>query len=303
VARRRDERYKEVRMLAPERRRSFLTAEDKFVRDAVAGHFGRSYSRDPDLIGLVLDACDTYGDRNNRDPLEACSHFIVTPSSLDRVLQYLERTEDVETAAALNEVVIHAPVEMVSKCAAAIRANPKFEPDSLVRLERRLDLASWTSERLWHELQDHAKRAETEWDREGFDAAYADDLLDALLDRDIPSTATICDMLRSWGRNEWNGWLEIWLVDLAGKRRLRKAVPLIVDKLHVDSDFLLEAADRALPRIGDPDASRLICAAYPTSADYFRIYSSYVLGNIPHPDSEDALMTLVEVEKDRGQRP
>jgi hypothetical protein len=289
-------------MIAPERLKAFLTAEDEFVRDAVARHFGQSYSRDPDLIGLVLDACERYGDEQNLGGLSHCNDFVVTESVFDRVLLHLSRATDKRAAGHLNYAILDAPVELISSRAESIRANPNFDLDLAVRLERRVDFAAWTSERLWQELQDHAKRAEKEWDRDGFDTAYSDDLVDALIGRDIPDTATICAMLRNRGRSEWNGWLEIWLVDLAGKRRLREAVPLIVDKLQVDSDFLLEAAQRALPRIGDPEAARLIRAAYPTAVDHFRIHAAHVLANIPYPDSEDALLALVEIERDRCLR-
>jgi len=171
-------------------------------------------------------------------------------------------------------------------------------------LERRREFGTWASEQLWQELQDHAKRAEEEWDHGGFDASHSKDLIGALAGRDVPNVATICDLLRSWTWQDdiGGGWLEIWLVELAGKRRLREAVPFIVDKLHVDSDFLLEAAEYALPRIDDPEASRLIRAAYPTAVHYFRIYAAHVLASIPHVDSEDALLALVEIEEDRGLR-
>ena len=291
-------------MLPPERLKPFLLHEDQFVRDAIARHFGESYSRDPDLLGLLLDACERYGDESNLSSLSHCHNFVLTESSFDRLLRHLARTMDKRAAGHLNYVILEAPVEHTNALQQDICSNPNFDTDLEPRIERRCDLATWTSDRLWRELQDHAKRAEEEWDCKGFDTEYSRDLVDALASRDLPSSETICQMLRSWGWTDdlGGGWLEIWLVELAGKRRLREAVPLIVDKLHVDSDFLLEAAERALPRIGDPEASRLIWASYPTAVDYFRIYAAHVLANIPHPDSEDALLALVEIEKDRAQR-
>jgi len=100
-------------MLPPERLKPFLTHEDKHVRDAVARHFGESYSRDPELLGLVMDACERYGDENNLGSLRYADQLVVPESSFVRVLQHLAQATDETVIGYFNSVLLDAPVELV----------------------------------------------------------------------------------------------------------------------------------------------------------------------------------------------
>ena len=71
-----------------------------------------------------------------------------------------------------------------------------------------------------------------------------------------------------------------------------------MDKLHVDTDFMLERCMTALAKIGDPEASRLVRAAYLPASDTFKIFSSSVFGSIKHEESEEAILDLLRSEED-----
>src|SRR4051812_31817851 len=106
-------------------------------------------------------------------------------------------------------------------------------------------------------------------------------------------------MVRNFGLEEMGpeteeGWLESFLVDLAGRRRLAEAVPVLVDKFHSDADYLSERTMDALARIGDPEAVRLIRRAFPDAPFHFRLYATDVLGRIKHHESEEVLLELLE---------
>jgi hypothetical protein len=178
--------------------------------------------------------------------------------------------------------------------------TPHFDREQLPRLERRRHLAGWSGERLWEELQDFSRRSDEMPDLDSVDLRYSDDLVEALSRHEVPDAGTICRMLRSPEVD--NSWLEIPLIDLAGGRRLREAVPALVDKLHVDTDFMLERCMTALAKIGDPEASRLVRAAYPPASDTFKIFSSSVLISIKHEESEEAILDLLRSEEDPTHR-
>ena len=112
----------------------------------------------------------------------------------------------------------------------------------------------------------------------------------------MPDDETICRLLRSLEPEE--GWLEIFLIDLAGARRIPEAIPALVGKFHIDTDYLLERSKVALARIGDPEAVRLIREAYPTAPEHFKHYASGVFGEIKHEESERAILALLEGETD-----
>ena len=151
-------------------------------------------------------------------------------------------------------------------------------------------------EGLWDELQAYARRSEDKRDTGGIDHGYVGALVDALARHDVPDDDTVCRLLRTLEPEE--GWLEIFLVDLAGARRMAQAVPALVEKFHIDTDYLLERSKVALARIGDPEAVRLIRAAFPAAPEHFRHYTAGVLGEIKHESSEEAILALLEDEED-----
>ena len=73
-----------------------------------------------------------------------------------------------------------------------------------------------------------------------------DDLIAELGLRDFPDADTNCRTLAQWGKDDDGGWLGIWLAKLAGARHTHEAVPILVERLHVEGDFLLEQAAESL---------------------------------------------------------
>ncbi len=65
---------------------------------------------------------------------------------------------------------------------------------------------------------------------------------------------------------------------------------------------MLERVSAALAKIGDPEAVRLVQSAFPNDSWEFKLYSSAVLGDIKHQESEDASLALLESEPDASIR-
>ena len=283
-------------MLSPDRVKPLLRSEDPYVRDAAADYFAGSWSRDPELVPMILEAARQRGPTRHSRGLVALDRFPLTEQALDGLLEHLAGAEDESTIRNLNRAIANAPVELFVAGESAIVDTPHFDREQLPRLERRRDLAGWSGKRLWEELQDFCRRADEEPDLDSVDEEYSDDLVEALSRHEVPDAGTICRMLRSPEVD--NSWLEIPLIDLAGGRRLGEAVPTLVDKLHVDTDFMLERCMTALAKIGDPEACRLVRAAYPSASDTFKIYSSGLFGSIKHEESEEATFDLLRSERD-----
>jgi len=278
----------------------FLLHADPDVRSLATGYFSDFWSEDPDLLPLVLDACERHGFEDNLHNLFHAGHFVITEPSLVRLLDCLAGAVDRQTINFLNRVVAHAPGEILRSRREAIERHDKILPEFHTRLRRRQDYLDWSGERLWDELRRFARRSESKRHVDEIDHGYADDLIDALGGHDVPDAGTICRLLERPGPGA--GWLETFLVDLAGRRRLKEAVPVLVDKFFIDTDYLLERSSDALARIGDPEAVRLIRREYPDAPFHFRLYTSGVLGKIKHPESEAAMLDLLERETDPSLR-
>jgi hypothetical protein len=283
-------------VLNPDRIKPYLTHQDKYLRDAAVEYLQDSWSRDPDLIPMVLDACDRFGLAENRRGIDACERFLWSEAALERVLELLDRTEDEGLVHRLNQLLSHAPAGLLLVRWDAVVDHPAVDPETVTVLERRREFADWTGERLWEELQDFARRSSESRYTNGLDLRYAEDLVEALAGHGVPDDETVCRLLREL-REEW-GWLEIFLVDLAGARRIRQAIPDLIDKFHIDTDYLLERSKEALARIGDPEASRRLREIYPAAEEHFKNYTSNVFGSIKHDESESAILALLESETD-----
>jgi hypothetical protein len=287
-------------VLTPDRIKPLLFHDDPTIRRAAIDYFADSWSRDADLIPTMLEVSRRFGDEANFDGLWSCTRFPVTGPALDQVLEHLSGTENAEAIGQLNRVLIHAPGELLMAREQAIGERAKLLPGTAPRLDRRRDFAGWSGEKLWEELQDFARRSEEKHHTGELDLSYADDLIDALARHDLPDAATLCEMLRALEPEQ--GWLEIFLVDLAGERRIAGAIPALVGKFHIDTDYLLERSKEALAKIGGPESIRLLREAYPTASDHFKIYTSGIFGRIKLPESEEAILALLETEENPTHR-
>ena len=165
-------------------------------------------------------------------------------------------------------------------------------------MHRRRELATWPAEKLWSELEDLAHRSRERYVGE-IDHAYADDLIDILSGHAEPGVARICELLGPDGPEDW---LEIFVIDLAGARRLGEAIPPLIDKFRIDTDYMLERAARSLARTGDPATAHRIRSVFASESWNFRNYASGVLAAIKSEASEEALLALLRAERDGGIR-
>ena len=220
----------------------------------------------------------------------------MSADTLRRVLELQNRTPLGNAAFHLDSLVAHAPLKALAECDEDIRASKAVSRETEQRIGRRRALARRSGEELWADLQDLSERSKHKRYTSEIDQAYADDLIEALGAHDVPSVETICERL---GSSEGaGGWLEIFLVDLAGVRRTSEAIPALVANLGIEADYLRERSLQSLGRIGDPEAVRLIQKRFPQESETFRLFASGVLGRIKHEASETAVLAVLETEKD-----
>ena len=167
-------------MLSPDRVKPLLQHEDPYVRDAAADYFADSWSTDPEVAPMILEAVRQHGPTRHSRGIAALDRLPLTEQALDGVLELLAGAEEDSTIRSLNRAIAQAPVELFVARRSAILDTPHFDRDQLPRLERRRDLAGWSGERLWKELQDFSRRSDDAPDLDSIDVEYSDDLVEAL---------------------------------------------------------------------------------------------------------------------------
>ncbi len=273
-----------------------LLHEDGLVRRAVAEWFSKGWSRDPDVVPLILEAARRHGRVETRSELAGLHRLVLDERGLDAALLALQEWADEEAAVYLNRLLAQVPAQLLSRHEARILEAEGVWGETAERIHRRRRLLAWPAEKLWNELEDLAERSQDRYVGE-IDHELSDDLVEALSRHEEPSTARLRELI---GRTE--GWLETFAVDLAGARRERELVPTLVDKFHIDTDYLLERVQTALVRIGDRAAVQRIRSAFPSADWNYRNYASGVLADLKSEESEEALLELLSTERDGGLR-
>jgi hypothetical protein len=273
-----------------------LHHEDWLVREAVADYFRTSWSRDPELVPMILATLQHYGAAACTSELSACTQFVLTSASLGAVLAALSDAQDDVTALHLNRVIATAPGELLAAIESRILETPRLHEATIARVHRRRDLSTWPPGKLWTATRELAHLGGRYVDE--VDLAYADDLVDALARHDQPSIPQILAAIADADDH----WLEIFAIDLSAARGVREAVPALIGKLRIETDYLCERAARALSRIGDPRAVEQIRSIYRSESWNFRLYASSVLAAIKSEAAEDALLALRRSEQDLSLR-
>lgn len=287
-------------MLTPAEVKPLLQHQDRHVRLAAARYFHDSWSRDPEVLPAVLEACRRHGDIRYPSALHFCRRLVLTPEGIDEALRYLLETKDPWAVAALSGAVKEAPLPALLRREEAIRASTLLSPEVAESLALRKKLADRPAEQLWDDLQELARKSQDKYVGE-IDHNYADALVEALAPEPVPDTETLCRLL---GDPEPEaGWLDVFLVDLAGERRCRAAIPALADKFRIDTDYLLEQSQKALAKIGTPDVVGPVRALFGTTGDpSLMLYTADLLGEVKHPEAEEAALALLETERDSGTR-
>jgi hypothetical protein len=279
----------------------FLLHEDSYVRDAVAHYFAHSWSQDEDLIPLMLEALERYGPEETAHMLVAAPGLPLSHESLLQLLASLAvATDSPQTVRRLNAILRYLPVPLLPANQDTIQRAPNVLAQTLERLERRRRLADESGPQLWQMLRTFSDENRDIYVADAIDCNYADDLVEALGPRDVPGTPEVCSMMASEEVDE--EWLGAFLVDLAGVRRMREAIPQLVAKLCADEGCFPERASEALARIGDPEAARLVRPQFGESTWESRLCAADMLGDLKHEESEQAILALLEAEKDRTVR-
>lgn len=284
-------------MLSPEEVKPLLVHEDRYIREAAMEYFRDSYSRDPEILPLLLKSHERFGSPTWRRSLIDGYRFSCDEAAFEGVIAALASAKTGEPITFdLGRVLAHASPALLAARRSDWESLKCLRGGTRDDIERRWEIAQWPAEKLWLELRDFATGSESQRYVGKIDHGYADALIAALAQHEIPSGETICDMLRA--REGSGTWLEIFLVDLSGERQLKEAIPALVDKYCVDTDYLLERSTVALAKIGDVDAVRLVRSRYGGESVHFRWYSHGVYTAIKHVESEEALLEALGAETD-----
>lgn len=285
-------------MLSIEQIRPLVLHDDWFVRLAAVTRLARIHSRDETILLDVLSKLDGCPHHRRNSMLSRCATLPVSEAALTEITKRLHSASRPALRLRLAEMVAGAPLVHLDAHRESLRGCGGLGEHATRRIQYRRQLASLAGEVLWEKLQKFVRQSVDARYVNEINHDYADALVDALAASNVPDTATLCRLLESADANSGDGgWLEIFLVDMAGCRGVREAVPILVEKLHIDADYLRERVMVALARIGDPAAVNLIARAFPRAAWDFRLYACDALRGLHCREAEEAVLALLAEEE------
>jgi hypothetical protein len=275
----------------------FLCHGEKKVREFAAKYFADSYSKDPELMLLILESCRMYGEVANLILLASAREFAQNEFSIYRILDNMDRATDIRVISLYSSIIVNSDINLLMALESKIRQSKNISPRHLERMQRVLNFASWDTERLIAELlgfyQYHTK--DKFINQEVY--FYGRDIVSVLADRSDVPVAAVLDILSD--DKKYHSYDEAFMTVLAGELGLKSAIPLLINKLRIDADFLSERVAESLIKIGTDEIARKIGLCFPTEALHFRLFASGVLGKIKSPVSEEVICYLIAQEEDQ----
>jgi hypothetical protein len=279
---------------------------DVDVRGAALRFFADALGADRTVMPVVIDALDRYGRTGAfrfTFPIAQLAQSEATVRwALDELKTQPRRTDgERDYLAAVSGLLVHADPRIVRAHEADVLASPAVDPEDRERLTRRLTYLAWDDDALWQELQ--AVCDEGKGEEYAGDMRWADgqDLVEEIARRGDRHADRTMDLLAvkvdDYANNPF-AWMEPLAVRLAGELRLEAAIPLLVEKLHLDAEVVSEECQTALVRIGTDATVQAVRSAYPTAEWHFRLYASGVLGRIHTDPAVTACIELLGHEKD-----
>ncbi|MBY0525672.1 MAG: SEC-C domain-containing protein [Gemmataceae bacterium] len=264
---------------------------EKLARQEAVLYFSNCFSGDTDVMPLAIQAIEKFGRRQAFQWVHPLEHLAQTEATVEWAIRELHREEDRADDRSryfpvLSRILCNADPRVVAPRAPEVLQAPGFMQTLTPDFQERLDLFTWDVDRCWKELEDlcqEAVRSETG----DVDLERGERIVEALARQGEKYTDRILELLArkvTDFESDPMSWLEIFLVELAGRMRLEPAVPLIVAKLHEMGEILSEESVNALGRIGTDAAAEAVTEGWLAAEWDYRLYATGALEKI-HSDT------------------
>ena len=290
--------------------RESLARDDRRVRSAALNYLAEARSPDTSIIDDVIAVVEQRGHVEAFKFSHSIADLAQNEKSLVWAIEQLKSGLDLPAEASgqfqytLQNMLANSAPQLLRPHLEAIARLPKMSDSIRTKVERRMRLAETPSEQLWLQLEVLCEKGKSAEYYHAFDHETACDIASAL-GRDTSQAERMMEWLgQDADPNQASllVWMEIFVAVMAGELRYAPAIPLLVRKLHVDSEILAEKCVESLVRIGSDEVIRAVGNGYPGAESHFRLYSTGVFNRI-HSDLAVATgLELARHEQDEWQR-
>jgi hypothetical protein len=291
-------------MLLPvEEIKNAILHPEPLVREQALRYFTQSWSADPAVMPLAVEAMRKYEWRLPLQPHLDLARLRQTPETLSWFIDELEQTkpspQDLDYHDYLWTIVGAADVDLLRPHEDRLLRFPDVGHHK--KVASRIRLANLLPADCWREIEEFCEAEKNTQYAYEVDLGRADLLVEAI-GRDVASADRVLSLL-AMNIDEESGnptaWMERLAVVIAGEMRLKPAIPHLIAKLTAElGDWISDRCCRALSKIGGDEVADAVCREFESSWD-FRIYAAGVLEKNRSPGVAARALALYEAERNR----
>jgi hypothetical protein len=248
---------------------------------------------------LVIRAVETHGRQDACRLIGLARELPQTEGTITWVVQELNdpQTDQHENYAYnLSMVLVEADAALLLPRETTILEARHFLPDLRAPFTERLRMLSWDEATCWQKLEEFCEEGKDKQYTNEVDLDHARRIVEALARHgkacEEKVQAVLSQNLEDVSHHPMK-WLEPLAVRLAGQAHLESAIPRVVAKLHIDTDWLSEECAEALTRIGTPAVLQAVAEPFPGAERHFRRYAT--TGPLEHIHSDLAVETCLHL--------
>ena len=275
------------------------------IRQRAVSYFSKSYSSDPEIMPLVIEAVEAFGRQDAYHLIGFSRDLPQTEETIAWIIDELnnELNDPIENYAYnLSMVLVKADPSLLLTKESEILESRLFLPALRPSFSERLQMLPWDAATCWQELEEFCEEGKDKQFVNDVNLGYANRIVEALARYGDDCREKVHSLLSQRiedYRNNPIKWMESLAVRLAGEAHFDSTVPLIVAKLAADGgDLSNEECAKALTRIGTPAVVEAVAEAFPDAPHHFRLYATEPLEYIHSDLAVEKCLLLLRQEKD-----
>src|ERR1022692_1970314 len=210
---------------------------DQDVREAAVYYFANSFSSDPTIMPLVIQAIEKLGFDSAFETHTFLEDLVQTDAIVHWLIQHLSQwaqpanPKEAEPMLAYISTLIHADPAVLKNHESEIMALDSLDPESKDAISERIWFPSRSGEELWGDFDEFFQTHENEESISDEDFDFGCRLVEALGRHRDEYSGQVLEII-SGNSDELGPWAEVFAIRLAGEMKLEAAIPLMMSTLH-----------------------------------------------------------------------
>ena len=298
-----------MRLTEEQIKRGILHPE-RMARDVAVRYFTNSFSDDPTIMPLAIQAVETHG-WENAFLYHSLTNLAQTEDTLLWGIDQLNRQgrpeseKDFTHCLRLSRIISQANVSLLMRHEQAVLGLEGLFAEQREMIAERLRMMTLDTESLWEELEQFCQDAKDNRYTDQLDLAQAFPMAEAIA-RDGDTADRVLSILsKKLQRTENNpmAWMQAAAARIAGEMHLAEAAPLLTARLMDDSGQMMnEQCELTFTKIGGDATVKAIAAVFPAAPLRFRNYASPSFEHIHCDSVVPKSLELLATEKDEWIR-